>query len=152
VYSVAPAGVFVRADSELRTPDDLAGVPISVGYQSGSHYATIQALEQYLPPDRIALNFADGMLFSRMEKFIEGRSPACTLFSGDLRHRTPRGSLCRDGTRIGGDRGSRRGELDEAERARDVPSLRGTGWRPPRDALRRLHSLVDDPCGAPPCL
>ncbi|HMF96893.1 MAG TPA: hypothetical protein VKE96_21490 [Vicinamibacterales bacterium] len=82
VYSVAPAGVFVRADSELRTPDDLAGVPISVGYQSGSHYATIQALEQYLPPGRIALNFADGMLFGRMEKFIDGRSPACALFSG----------------------------------------------------------------------
>jgi len=81
-YSVAPAGVFVRGDSELRTPDDLAGVPISVGYQSGSHYATIQALEQYLPPDRIALNFADGMLFGRMEKFLDGRSPACTLFSG----------------------------------------------------------------------
>jgi hypothetical protein len=82
VYSVAPAGVFVRADSALRTPDDLAGVPISVGYQSGSHYATIQALEQYLPPGRIALNFADGMLFGRMDKFIDGGSPACTLFSG----------------------------------------------------------------------
>jgi hypothetical protein len=81
-YSVTPAGVFVRADSELRTPEDLAGVPISVGYQSGSHYATIQALEQYLPSGRIALNFADGMLFGRMEKFIDGRSPACALFSG----------------------------------------------------------------------
>jgi hypothetical protein len=82
VYSVAPAGIFVRADSNLRTPEDLAGVPISVGYQSGSHYTTIQALEQYLPPDRIALNFADGMLFGRMEKFIDGATPACTLFSG----------------------------------------------------------------------
>ena len=82
MYSVAPAGVFARADSTLRTPDDLADVPISVGYQSGSHYATIQALEQYLPSARMALNFADGMLFGRMEKFIDGRSPACTLFSG----------------------------------------------------------------------
>jgi hypothetical protein len=82
VYSVAPAGIFVRADSDLRRPEDLAGVPISVGYQSGSHYATIQALEQFLSPDAITLKFADGMLFARMETFIEGRSPACTLFSG----------------------------------------------------------------------
>ena len=47
-------GIFVPADSPIRTPEDLAGVPISVGFQSGSHYSTIQALEQYLPrrPDQ----------------------------------------------------------------------------------------------------
>ena len=41
LYSVAPSGIFVPADSPVRTPEDLAGVPISVGFQSGSHYATI---------------------------------------------------------------------------------------------------------------
>jgi len=82
VYSVAPAGVFVPADSPVRTPEDLAGVPISVGYQSGSHYATIQALEQYLPPDKIDLHFADGMLFARMGRLIDGTAPACALFNG----------------------------------------------------------------------
>jgi ABC-type amino acid transport substrate-binding protein len=56
VYSVAPAGVFVPADSAIRTPEDLSGVPISVGFQSGSHYATIQALDQYLPADKINLH------------------------------------------------------------------------------------------------
>src|SRR6201997_4119827 len=81
-YSVAPAGVFVPADSPVRTPEDLAGVPIAVGYQSGSHYSTIQALEQYLPAEKINLNFADGMLFARMDKLIDGSSPACALFSG----------------------------------------------------------------------
>jgi ABC-type nitrate/sulfonate/bicarbonate transport system substrate-binding protein len=82
VYSVAPAGVFVAADSPIRTPEDLAGVPISVGFQSGSHYSTIQALEQYLPKDRINLSFADGMLFRRMELLLEGKVPAAALFSG----------------------------------------------------------------------
>jgi hypothetical protein len=82
VYSVAPAGVFVPADSAVRTPEDLAGVPISVGFQSGSHYATIQALEQYLTPDKINLHFADGMLFARMGRLIDGAAPACALFSG----------------------------------------------------------------------
>jgi hypothetical protein len=82
VYSVAPAGIFVPADSPVRTPADLAGIPISVGFQSGSHYATLQALEQYLPAGDINLTFEDGMLFHRMETLIEGKSPAVSLFSG----------------------------------------------------------------------
>jgi ABC-type nitrate/sulfonate/bicarbonate transport system substrate-binding protein len=81
-YSVAPAGVFVPPESPIRAPADLAGVPISVGYQSGSHYATIQALEQYMPLDDIRLSFADGLLFSRMEKLIDRQLPAASLFSG----------------------------------------------------------------------
>src|SRR5215468_540367 len=60
-YSVAPAAIFVPADSPIRTPAELAGVPISVGFQSGSHYSTIQALEQYLPADQIRLSFEEGM-------------------------------------------------------------------------------------------
>jgi hypothetical protein len=82
VYSVAPAGIFVPAASPIRKPEDLAGVPISVGYQSGSHYATIQALEPYLPAERINLSFADGMLFKRMEMLIGNEAQASALFSG----------------------------------------------------------------------
>jgi len=82
VYSVAPAGIFVPANSPIKTPADLAGVPISVGYQSGSHYATVQALEPYIKADDIKLNYADGMLFARMEKLIDGTAPAVNLFSG----------------------------------------------------------------------
>ncbi len=81
-YSVAPAGIFVPAESQVRDPADLAGVPISVGYQSGSHYSSLQALEQYLPRERIQLSFNDGMLFKRMELLIERKVPAATLFSG----------------------------------------------------------------------
>ena len=77
VYSVSPCGVFVPADSPIKTPEDLAGVPISVGYQSGSHYATIQALEQYMPRDKINLSFADGMLFKRHGNLLDGKVPAC---------------------------------------------------------------------------
>src|SRR5215472_16995077 len=81
-YSVAPSGIFVAADSPIRTPADLAGVPISVGFQSGSHYATIQALESYLAKDQINLSFDEGMLFGRMEAFFEGRAQAASLFGG----------------------------------------------------------------------
>jgi ABC-type nitrate/sulfonate/bicarbonate transport system substrate-binding protein len=81
-YSVSPCGIFVSADSDIRTPEDLAGVPVSVGYQSGSHYSTIQALEQFLKPEEINLSFADGLLFSRLEMLIDGEVPAASLFSG----------------------------------------------------------------------
>jgi hypothetical protein len=81
-YSVAPSGVFVPAGSAIRSPADLAGIPISVGFQSGSHYATLQALERFLPRDQINLSFGEGMLFHRMEAFFDGKAPAATLFSG----------------------------------------------------------------------
>jgi len=81
-YSVSPAGVFVPPESSVRHPADLAGVRISVGYQSGSHYATIQALEQYIPHDRMLLSFADGLLFNRMELLVDRKVPAASLFSG----------------------------------------------------------------------
>jgi ABC-type nitrate/sulfonate/bicarbonate transport system substrate-binding protein len=82
VYSVAPGGIFVPADSKVKTAADLAGMPISVGFQSGSHYATVQALEVYLTPEQINLNYADGMLFKRMELLLEGKAPAVNLFGG----------------------------------------------------------------------
>ena len=82
VYSVAPSGIFVAPDSPVRTPADLAGVPISVGFQSGSHYASIQALESYMPKEQINLSFNDGMLFKRMDLLLDGKIPAATLFSG----------------------------------------------------------------------
>ena len=81
-YSVAPCAIFVAAGSDIRKPEDLAGVPISVGYQSGSHYSTIQALEEFLDPGDIRLSFADGLLFHRLEQLIDGESPAVSLFSG----------------------------------------------------------------------
>jgi ABC-type nitrate/sulfonate/bicarbonate transport system substrate-binding protein len=81
-YSVSPAAVFVPPESDVRDPADLRGVTISVGHQSGSHYATIQALEQYMPLDDIQLSFADGLLFRRMELAIDRKIPAVSLFSG----------------------------------------------------------------------
>ena len=81
-YSVSPARLFVPPNSPIRKPEDLADVPISVGYQSGSHYSTIQALEQYLPREEIKLSFADGMLFSRLELLIDRKVPAARCSAG----------------------------------------------------------------------
>ncbi len=81
-YSVSPAAVFVPAESDIRHPAELKGVPISVGFQSGSHYSTIQALEQYMKIEDINLSFSDGLLFKRMELLIDRKVPAASLFSG----------------------------------------------------------------------
>lgn len=81
-YSVSPCGVFVPPESPIRKPEDLRGVEISVGYQSGSHYSTIQGLEQYMPISDIKLSFADGLLFSRLAKLYDRQVPAASLFSG----------------------------------------------------------------------
>lgn len=81
-YSVAPAGIFVPPESPIKNPSDLVEVPISVGYQSGSHYSSIQALEQYVKPSDIKLSFADGLLFKRMELLFDRKIPAASLFSG----------------------------------------------------------------------
>lgn len=83
-YSVAPAAIFVPADSDVKTPEDLADVPVSVGYQSGSHYSTIQTLEQWLKPEEIELSFNEGLLFKRLEKLADGEIPAVNLFSGPM--------------------------------------------------------------------
>jgi ABC-type nitrate/sulfonate/bicarbonate transport system substrate-binding protein len=81
-YSVSPAGVFVAPESKIKSPADLRGVPISVGYQSGSHYSTIQALEQYMPLKDVNLVFANGLLFSRMADLIDRKAEAVSVFSG----------------------------------------------------------------------
>ena len=82
MYSIAPCGVFVPPESPVKTAEDLAGVPISVGYQSGSHYATVQALEQYFDTSNIKLSFAEGMPFKRMELLYDRKILAATVFSG----------------------------------------------------------------------
>jgi hypothetical protein len=81
-YSVSPCAIFVPPESDIRHPEQLKGVPISVGHQSGSHYATIQALEQYMPLSDIKLSFADGLLFRRLELAVDRKIPAVSLFSG----------------------------------------------------------------------
>ena len=57
VYSVAPCAIVVPPESPVRRPADLAGVPIGVGYHSGSHFATVQALEGVIPSDQVKLTF-----------------------------------------------------------------------------------------------
>ena len=78
-YSLMPGAVMVRADSPIRRPEDLAGREIAVGYRSGSHYTTIQALEPFLKADDIKLKFG-GMPWARVDAGFDGDVPALTVW------------------------------------------------------------------------
>lgn len=78
-YSISPCGIFVPPDSDIHTPEDLAGVPIHVGYQSGSHYTTIQSLEPFMSAAQIELKFG-GSPSDRVDQLLQGLAPAATLF------------------------------------------------------------------------
>lgn len=78
-YSVTPSAIFVPEGSSVRTPEDLAGVPVEVGYHSGSHYSTLQALLRFLDRDRINLSFG-GILWDRLALFMDGKAEAGNAF------------------------------------------------------------------------
>ena len=78
-YSVSPSGIFVAPDSRIQTPEELANVPVTVGYHSGSHYSTLQGLEQFLKRDEIKLHFG-GPLLDRLALLVDRQVPAASLF------------------------------------------------------------------------
>ena len=82
-YSVSPGAIMVPPESPIRTPDDLAGVPIHVGYHSGSHYTTVQTLEPYLANDQIKLHFG-GLPDERVDSLVDRKAQAGTVFGMQL--------------------------------------------------------------------
>jgi ABC-type nitrate/sulfonate/bicarbonate transport system substrate-binding protein len=78
-YVVTPGGIMVPEDSPIRRPEDLAGQEIAVGYQSGSHYSTIQAVEAFVDPADIKLKFV-GTPWQRVDVAVERDLPAASLW------------------------------------------------------------------------
>jgi NitT/TauT family transport system substrate-binding protein len=69
-YSVAPCAIVVPPESPIRRPEDLAGVAIGVGYHSGSHFTTLQALEAVVEPDQVRLTF-QGTPNERLDSLLD---------------------------------------------------------------------------------
>jgi NitT/TauT family transport system substrate-binding protein len=82
-YSVTPCAIVVAPESPIRRPEDLAGVPIGVGYHSGSHFATLQALEAVLPPDEVKLTF-QGPPNERLDALLDRQVQAATTWGVPL--------------------------------------------------------------------
>jgi ABC-type nitrate/sulfonate/bicarbonate transport system substrate-binding protein len=75
----ASSGIYTPADSEIRRPEQLGGVNIAVGYHSGSHFSTIQALEPFLPIEQIKLRFG-GFPYDRVDALLTGEVPAAAVW------------------------------------------------------------------------
>jgi NitT/TauT family transport system substrate-binding protein len=82
-YSVAPCAIVVPPESPIRRPEDLGGIPIGVGYHSGSHFATVQALEGVLAPEEVKLSF-QGPPNERLDALLERQVPAATAWGVPL--------------------------------------------------------------------
>jgi NitT/TauT family transport system substrate-binding protein len=78
-YSVSPSGIFVAPESPIQKPEELANVPVTVGYHSGSHFSTLQGLERFLKREEIKLNFG-GLLLDRLALLLDRQVPAVSLF------------------------------------------------------------------------
>jgi NitT/TauT family transport system substrate-binding protein len=82
-YSVTPSGIYVAPDSPVRRPADLAGVPVGVGYHSGSHFSALAALEPILEPDQIKLVYKGGPQ-DRLTGLLDGDLEAANMFGNPM--------------------------------------------------------------------
>lgn len=82
-YSVCPSAIMVPPESSVKTPDDLRDVEIGVGYHSGSHFSALQALEPYMSPKDVKLQFV-GWPTQRMEMALERKVGAANVFGIQL--------------------------------------------------------------------
>ncbi len=78
-YVVTPGGVMVPPDSPITRPEDLAGQEVAVGYHSGSHFTTLQALEPFLARERTKLKFV-GSSWARVDVGVERDVPATSVW------------------------------------------------------------------------
>ena len=73
------AGIVVRADSDIYSPQQLAGRMVAVPYYFGTHYLTYQMLEGFLPREMIMTCRAPNGSAARYDALVNGDVEATTL-------------------------------------------------------------------------
>lgn len=71
-------GIYVRPDSEINAPGQLANKEVGVQFHQGSHYTSLAMLEGFLRPDEIKLVHA-GVGWQRFEALEKGDVEASCL-------------------------------------------------------------------------
>jgi NitT/TauT family transport system substrate-binding protein len=71
-------GIYVRPDSPLNTPIQLAGKTVGVQFHQGSHYSSLAMLEGFVKRGDIKMYHA-GMVGERYEALMDGTVDAATL-------------------------------------------------------------------------
>lgn len=82
-YGVARWAIYVRADSPIREPRDLADVPIAVGMRAGSHFNVPYRLEGILPLDQIKTINVGGF-GARLSALLDGEVDATSLLDPQI--------------------------------------------------------------------
>jgi NitT/TauT family transport system substrate-binding protein len=82
-YGVARWAIYVRPDSPIRGPEDLAGVPIAVGMRAGSHFNVPYRLEAYMPLEQIKTVNVGGF-GARLTALLEGEVEASSLLDPQI--------------------------------------------------------------------
>lgn len=78
IYFKTENSIFVRPDSKIRSPEQLANVEVGVGELSGSHFSGIQSLEKHIPKESIRIKFIGGPA-TRLRKLMSGEAQAVNL-------------------------------------------------------------------------
>ena len=82
-YGVARWAIYVRSDSFIATPEDLADVPIAVGLRAGSHFNVPYRLESYLPLKQIKTVNVGGF-GARLSALTNGEVEAASLLDPQI--------------------------------------------------------------------
>ncbi|MFC6903731.1 ABC transporter substrate-binding protein [Halalkalicoccus tibetensis] len=77
-FADLPYTVFVRPDSSIEEPADLAGVPVAVNRRTGQEYTAMRALEEHMSPEEVSLE-GFGMPTERLRALREGEVEAAIL-------------------------------------------------------------------------
>jgi NitT/TauT family transport system substrate-binding protein len=76
---VTYAAIVVRPDSQVYTPQQLAGRTVGVPFYAGTHYLALHLLEGFLPRDRINVCRAPNGSRNRFNLMMKGELEATTL-------------------------------------------------------------------------
>ncbi|MDR0358864.1 MAG: hypothetical protein LBJ87_05290 [bacterium] len=82
-YGVARWAIYVRPDSWIRRPEDLAGVPVAVGLRAGSHFNVPYRLEAHLPLEQIQVVNVGGF-GARLQALRSGDVEAASLLDPQI--------------------------------------------------------------------
>lgn len=77
-FADLPYSVFVRPDSALETPADLAGVSVAVNRRTGQEYTAMRALEEHMAPEEVTLK-GFGMPTDRLRALRDSEVAAAIL-------------------------------------------------------------------------
>jgi NitT/TauT family transport system substrate-binding protein len=82
-YGVARWAIYVRPDSRIVVPTDLANVPIAVGMRAGSHFNVPYRLEAHLPLAAIQTVNVGGF-GARLRALLDGEVEAASLLDPQI--------------------------------------------------------------------